>query len=67
MAKASVIHETGGPEALKWRDHARDLSEVVGREAVKTEMGRTCPLAEPEQAHRDLEGRKTTGPAVLMS
>jgi NADPH2:quinone reductase len=46
--------------------HAKDLFEVVGKGAVKIEIRQTYPLAEAAQAHRDLEGRKTTGSTVLI-
>jgi NADPH2:quinone reductase len=46
--------------------HAQDLFEVVAKGAVKIEIHQTYPLAEAAQAHRDLEGRKTTGSAVLI-
>jgi NADPH2:quinone reductase len=45
--------------------HARDLFEVVQNGAVKVEVRRTYPLAEASRAHRDLEGRKTTGSSVF--
>ena len=46
--------------------HAQDLFEVVEKDAVKIEIHQTFPLAEAAQAHRDLEGRKTTGSAVFV-
>lgn len=45
--------------------HARDLFEVVQSGAVKIEVRRTYPLSEASRAHRDLEGRKTTGSSVF--
>jgi NADPH2:quinone reductase len=45
--------------------HAHDLFEVVQSGAVKIEVSRTYPLAEASRAHRDLEGRKTTGSSVF--
>jgi NADPH:quinone reductase len=45
--------------------HAHDLFEVVQSGAVKIEVRRTYPLAEASRAHRDLEGRKTTGSSVF--
>ena len=45
---------------------AQDLFDVVGSGAVKIEINQTYPLAEAEQAHRDLEARKTTGSTVLL-
>jgi NADPH2:quinone reductase len=46
--------------------HAQDLFEVVAKGAVKIGIHQTYPLAEAAQAQRDLEGRKTTGSAVLI-
>lgn len=44
---------------------ANKLFEMV-RSGVKIEVHQTYPLAEAAQAHRDLEGRKTTGSTVLI-
>ncbi len=44
---------------------ARELFEVVETGAVKITVNQTYPLREAAQAHRDLEGRKTTGQTVL--
>jgi len=46
--------------------HAHDLFEVVEKGAVTIKVHQTYPLAEAARAHRDLEGRKTTGSAVLV-
>ncbi len=45
---------------------AEALFEVVGSGAVKIEINQSYKLAEAEQAHRDLEGRKTTGLTILL-
>lgn len=45
---------------------ARALLQVVQAGKVKVEVGRSYPLAEAAQAHRDLESRKTTGSLVLL-
>ncbi len=45
---------------------ASELFDVVTSGAVKIEIAHTYPLAEAAQAHRDLEGRKTTGSIVLL-
>jgi NADPH2:quinone reductase len=45
---------------------AAELFEVVQRGAVTVEVGQTYPLSEVAQAHRDLEGRRTTGSTVLL-
>jgi NADPH2:quinone reductase len=44
---------------------ARELFDVVSSGAVKININQTYPLKDAAQAHRDLEGRKTTGSTVL--
>jgi len=46
--------------------HAQDLFDAVQSKAVKIEIGQTYPLSEAARAHRDLEGRRTTGSSILM-
>jgi NADPH2:quinone reductase len=38
----------------------------VKSKAFKLLIGQTYPLAEAAEAHRDLEGRRTTGSSVLI-
>ena len=45
---------------------ANSLFDVVKSGAVKIPIEHKYPLKEAQQAHRDLEGRKTTGSVVLM-
>lgn len=45
---------------------AAELFDVVASGAVEVEVGRTYPLDEVVTAHRDLEGRRTTGSTVLL-
>ena len=45
---------------------AGDLFDVVGPGHVKIHVNQTYDLADAAQAHRDLEGRKTTGSTVLL-
>ena len=47
-------------------ESASAVIDVVSKGAVKIEVNQTYPLAEAEQAHRDLEARKTTGSTVLL-
>ena len=44
---------------------ARELFQVVQSGAVKLAINQTYPLREAARAHRDLEGRKTTGSTIL--
>jgi len=45
---------------------AQDLFDVVQSGKVKIEVGRTYPLKEAAQVHRDLESRQTTGSVVML-
>jgi len=48
------------------RQGASELFNVVERGAVKILVNQIYPLSEAGKAHRDLEGRKTTGSTVLL-
>ncbi len=45
---------------------AARLWEMVGSGKVKVSIGQTYPLTNAAQAHRDLEGRTTTGSTLLL-
>ena len=45
---------------------AAALFEVVQSGAVTIQVHQTYPLRDAERAHRDLEGRRTTGSTVLL-
>jgi NADPH2:quinone reductase len=45
---------------------ARDLFDVVAAGHVDIEIGQTFPLADATEAHRALEGRRTTASTVLL-
>ena len=45
---------------------ANDLFDVIARGKVRIAVNQTYPLADAEQAHRDLEARLTTGSTVLL-
>jgi NADPH2:quinone reductase len=64
LTRPTIITYTARREDLL--AHARDLFEVAGKGVVKIEVRHTYPLAEAADAHRDLEGRKTTGSAILI-
>lgn len=46
--------------------NANDLFDVVSKGVVKINVNHTYALKDAAQAHRDLEGRKTTGSIVLL-
>jgi NADPH2:quinone reductase len=45
---------------------ARELFEVIGRGVVRIEIGQTYAMRDVQQAHRDLESRRTIGSTVLL-
>ena len=44
---------------------AKELFDIVKSGKVKIEINQRYALADAAQAHRDLEGRKTTGSTVF--
>jgi len=64
VTRPTLGHYTATRAELE--ETAADLFEVVLSGKVKIEIGRTYPLADAAQAHRDLEARKTTGSIVLL-
>ena len=48
------------------RQRAKAVFEMITAGKLKLRIAHTYPLAEAAQAHRDLEGRKTTGKLLLM-
>ncbi|NQV57012.1 MAG: zinc-binding dehydrogenase, partial [Rhodospirillales bacterium] len=43
-----------------------ELFDLVGRGVLKVEIGKTYPLQDAADAHRDLEGRKYAGSLILL-
>ncbi|MBM3357436.1 MAG: quinone oxidoreductase [Betaproteobacteria bacterium] len=64
LTRPSLFHYTSSREDLVGA--ANELFAVVKSGAVKISINQTYPLREAAQAHRDLEGRKTTGSTVLL-
>jgi NADPH:quinone reductase len=64
LTRPTLFHYTSTPEDLAWA--SGDLFEVVGSGAVRIEINQTYSLKDAAQAHRDLEGRKTTGSSVML-
>jgi NADPH:quinone reductase len=46
--------------------HARDLFDVVEKGVVKVDIRQTYHLSDAARAHRDLEGRRTTGSSIFL-
>lgn len=51
-------------EELRWR--AQELFEAVQTGKLNVRIGARFPLADAAEAHRALEGRKTTGKVILL-
>ena len=64
LTRPSLAHYVATREDLV--QSAGRLFDLVGRGAVRIDVGQTYPLRDAAQAHRDLEGRKTTGSTVLL-
>jgi NADPH2:quinone reductase len=45
---------------------ANELFAVIGSGAVKVPINQKYPLRDAAKAHRDLEGRATTGSSILL-
>jgi len=64
LTRPTLMNYTASDAELA--ESAAALIDVVQSGAVKIEVNQTYPLADAAQAHRDLEGRKTTGSTVLV-
>ena len=63
ITRPTLAHYTATREELEWR--ANDVLQSIARGELKLRIHKVYPLAEAGQAHRDLEGRKTTGKLLL--
>ena len=64
FTRPALAHYINDPQEM--RDLAVELFNVIESGAVEVRVGQTYPLKEAQQAHEDLEGRKTTGSTVLL-
>jgi NADPH2:quinone reductase len=64
VTRPSLVTYTAKREDLEAM--ATELFDVVKSGKVKIEVNQTYALKDAAQAHRDLEGRKTTGSTVLL-
>lgn len=63
ITRPTLAHYTATREDLEWR--ANDVLQMIVRGELKLRIHKAYPLEEAQQAHRDLEGRKTTGKLLL--
>jgi NADPH2:quinone reductase len=64
ITRPTLVHYTATREELEWR--AGDVLQMIVRGELKLQIHHRYPLADAQQAHRDLEGRKTTGKLLLI-
>lgn len=64
VTRPSLQHYIATREELEQR--SGDVLQMITRGDLKLRIHKTYPLAEAQQAHRDLEGRKTTGKLLLV-
>jgi len=64
LSRPSLAHYLLSREELEWR--AGDVLKWLAEGKLKLRIERTYPLAEAAAAHRDLEGRHTTGKLLLI-
>jgi NADPH2:quinone reductase len=57
------VHYTRTPDEFAWR--AGELLDAIASGTITITVSEHYPLADAEQAHRDLQGRKTVGSVVL--
>lgn len=64
LTRPTLVHYIATREELEQR--SSDVLNSVVKGELKLRVEHTYPLADAQQAHRDLEGRKTTGKLLLI-
>jgi NADPH:quinone reductase len=64
MARTNLAHFTATRDELRLRSGA--VFRMIGEGKLKLRIAHIYPFAEAQQAHRDLEGRKTMGKLLLI-
>lgn len=64
VTRPSLAHYAATRDELLWR--AGEVLGWIASGALKLRVEKTFPLAEAAEAHRQLEGRKTTGKVLLI-
>jgi NADPH2:quinone reductase len=63
LTRPTLMQYISDPAELRWR--ASDIFNWIATGRLRVHIHRVYPLAEAAQAHRDLEGRQTTGKLLL--
>ena len=64
VTRPTLGHYAASREDLEWR--SGEVFEQISAGKLKLRIGHTYKLSDAAQAHRDLEGRKTTGKLLLV-
>jgi NADPH2:quinone reductase len=64
LTRPSLASYSSTPEELAWR--AGDLLNWISQGKLKLHIHKVYPLSEAAQAHRDLEGRQSSGKLLLV-
>jgi NADPH2:quinone reductase len=64
ITRPTLVHHIASHEELQQR--AGDVLNMIASGKLKLRIEHLYPLREAQQAHRDLEGRKTTGKLLLI-
>lgn len=64
LTRPTLAHYTATREKLEWR--AGDVFQMIMAGRLKLSIHGTYALGETQSAHRDLEGRKTSGKILLI-
>jgi NADPH2:quinone reductase len=64
VSRPALSRLIGDPVTM--RTAAAELFDLVGRGVLKIEIGKTYPLRDAAQAHRDVESRAVSGSVVLL-
>jgi len=64
VTRPTLVHHIATHEELQQR--ATDVLTMIAKGKLKLRIEHIYPLREAQQAHRDLEGRKTTGKLLLI-
>jgi NADPH2:quinone reductase len=64
LTRPTLVHYTRTSDEFAWR--AGELLDAIAQGTITVMVSAHYPLAEAEQAHRDLQSRKTVGSVVLV-
>ena len=64
LTRPTLVHYTRTPDEFGWR--AGELLDAIANGTITVTVSERYRLEDAEQAHRDLQGRKTVGSVVLV-